>query len=561
MASVSASQASVPFVPTLTPLRRIPLRAGCRALAVATALLLAIAAAGCGEEKGAATENAASAAEFAELREQAEGARDAATAAGADTGAPEIFEKGVEYLAKAEELEADPTASSKTKAQYKRAKEKFEESVVESGKRKGKVDELATELAALEKLRDEVKAAGGDQVDAATFAKGEQDLADAKAASAAGDLAKAKREVRYGTDSFKAVQRQAAMATQQRTLADEEKALCAANKAKAAAAGAEKLAPQDWQWASDQERDGTAAYDAKDYDRAVALFRQSKGAYLSAATYAEELSKKPAVAEADSSAGRPREDIPKVDEIKIPELAGDEIDLSDLPTLFGGAATYKDSKLEIDWASGLEFQKDLQILVGKPENIIFEGEAGVGVGENDYVMAGNTIGLVLINAGFEDGVSVKATIKFQMVVSKAFFEIVVMAADANNFYASEFATNVKINDDGNGYVKAASTDPLHHKQYKDWVNLREPYELEVKFVKTSEEEEGEIRCYLNGVETCRYKTDKFRKGRVGFRWSNTKFVIRDLQVRGLPDEEWALEAIKKKRAEAGKKPVDDDFGF
>jgi hypothetical protein len=100
---------------------------------------------------------------------------------------------------------------------------------------------------------------------------------------------------------------------------------------------------------------------------------------------------------------------------------------------------------------------------------------------------------------------------------------------------------------------------LHRKQPKDWVSLREPYDIEVKYFKANEETEGEIRVFLNGVETCRFQNDKYQKGRVGFRWSNTKFQIKSLEVVGAPDEEWALEALQAKKEKEGK--GEGGFGF
>jgi hypothetical protein len=539
-------------------------------LAFAIALGLAALPIGCGPDESSGVGGDASSADFASLRADAESARDAAVAAGADTVAPEIFAKGTEYLDKAITLEADPEATSKTKAQYQRAREKFVESVEAAGTRKGKLDELSIQIAAFEKLREEVKVAGGDQVDPATFAKAEQNLADARVASAAGDVPKAKREINYGIEDLKIVQRQTAQAVQQKKLADDERALCEAEKAKALAIEAEKLAAQDWQWASDQERDGAAAYESKQFERAVALFRQAKGSYLTAATYAQQQKDTAARAEAEAEAAAAakavaRDDIPKVGEIEVPDPVEDALDLVDLPSLFKGAATYKESTLAIDWADGTELREDVQILLGKSENVRFEGEENVGAGEgvykNLYVMAGNTTGFVLIDAVFEDGVSVKATVKFQMVAPKGYFEFVMMSEDPQNYYASEFASNVKLVDDGNSYVKAKSTDPVHAKPYNTWVSLTKPYELEVKFHKPSEDEPGEVRCYMNGTETCRYPTDKFRRGRVGFHWSNTKFIIKELSLRGLPQEEWAMKALEAHRAQGGTEEKDKDYGF
>lgn len=177
-------------------------------------------------------------------------------------------------------------------------------------------------------------------------------------------------------------------------------------------------------------------------------------------------------------------------------------------------------------------------------------------------MASNTRGYVLVDAGFEDAVSIRAEVHFHMLTQKPFLEIVLMS-DVGDFYASEFATNVFIVEDNARLKKPAAkaVQPEYRKPFKDWVQKREPYEFVVTYSKLNEDEKGEIICKLNGVETSRFATDKFRKGKFGFRWSNTKFIIKSLEVQGYVDEEWAKQALEAKAVGGGKSEPTEGFGF
>ena len=51
-----------------------------------------------------------------------------------------------------------------------------------------------------------------------------------------------------------------------------------------------------------------------------------------------------------------------------------------------------------------------------------------------------------------------------------------------------------------------------------------------------------------------------RKGFAGFRWNDTKFIVQELEVRGLVDEEWAKKELNKSPEESSG-GGDDDFDF
>ena len=93
-----------------------------------------------------------------------------------------------------------------------------------------------------------------------------------------------------------------------------------------------------------------------------------------------------------------------------------------------------------------------------------------------------------------------------------------------------------------------------------WQQRRQTVHMEMKYKKANEEEKGILEVSYEGNVCARLETDKYRSGFVGFRWSNTKFVVTNLEVSGYLDQDWAKEALKK----VGDKKddeVDDDFDF
>ena len=77
-----------------------------------------------------------------------------------------------------------------------------------------------------------------------------------------------------------------------------------------------------------------------------------------------------------------------------------------------------------------------------------------------------------------------------------------------------------------------------------WVQRRDAYDLEAVYQK-KEGEKGLLQVFLNGELCATYKTNRYRKGFIGFRWHDVKFVVFDLEVSGLLDQGWAREELKK----------------
>ncbi len=531
------------------------------------ALLFLIAPVGCGDEKPS-EKASGKVVDFTALRGDAETARDAALAAGADKFAAQEFDKGVDYLAKAEDFELENP--SKAKQRYRSSKNKFVDALEKTKKSQGKLNALAAEMKKYEEIRDRLKEAGAEALVADSFAKAETDFAGAKSSSETGDLKKAEMKLRYAMSAISTAEKQLGRLTANQKNADEERASMETEKVAALAETAEVLAKDDFNYASDLEGDAISAYDKNEYSQSIGLFRNARHSYASAAQYARD-QKALAVSEVNPgrSGGGTRErpeDPPEVDEIEKPDF-GDALDMSDLPTLYAGLGRFDaDRKFELSWTSGIEFQKDVNIYAGRLEgdkaNIIWAGAAGVSEGAEDYVFSGNTVGHLLIDCKFRDKATVRAKVQFLLLGPKPLFEIVLMSDDGKKFFASEFGTNIfSVEDSGRlKKPKARAIQGAFRKPFNTWIQKREPYELVFTYFKADEDTKGILVCKLDGEETARFETDKIRSGKIGFRWSSTKFIVKELEMKGAVDEEWAKDKLLNASAGSASDGP-DDIGF
>ena len=525
------------------------------------ALLIALAPISCGEEKkksGSSGEGV----DFTELREAAEGARDEAKAAEADKFATTEFEKGLEYLGQAEDFEEEN--ASKAKQRYRSAKSKFEDALKKTKKNQSKLAGVQEELKKFEVIRDRLKEAGAEALVAEMYQKAVEDYDAAKESADSGDHKDAQVKLRYAMSAIRTAENQLTRLNSTQATADEERANMEKEKAAALAETAEVLAESDYRYATELEREATSAYDKNDFATAINRFRNARYSFESAAQYArdqkamaakqEETSNGGGIARRERGGSSGGSDAPDVGEIEKPEYT-DSLDMSDLPSLFKGLAEAdsEDSRiLSLSWSSGYEFQEDVNILKGKVSggkpSIVYEGDENVAVGASDlgYVFSGNTLGHLLIDCEFRDRASMKAKVHFLLLGSKPIFELVLMSDDGRKFYASEFATNIFTVEGGGSYKKpkARAAQPEYRKAFQRWVQKREPYELVFTYYKANDDEEGVLVCKLDGEETARFKTDHLRSGKIGFRWADTKFVVRELDIKGMVDEEWAKERLE-----------------
>ena len=168
---------------------------------------------------------------------------------------------------------------------------------------------------------------------------------------------------------------------------------------------------------------------------------------------------------------------------------------------------------------------------------------------------------MLVDCGFEDAVSVRALIQFQLLTQNPFMEIVLMSEEGKQFYATEFGSNIFAVEDNARLKKpkAKAAQPTYRQPFNKWISKREPYEITFTYHKAKESEKGILTTKLNGEVTAQFETDQFRRGKVGFRWFNTKFYVEELEIQGFIDENWAMEALKAKAASEG--GSDGGFGF
>ncbi len=102
--------------------------------------------------------------------------------------------------------------------------------------------------------------------------------------------------------------------------------------------------------------------------------------------------------------------------------------------------------------------------------------------------------------------------------------------------------------------------PAYQKNPKDWVQKREAYEFEFIYYKRGDEK-GVLEAKINGETSVKLQTDRYRKGFPGFRWTDTKFIIQELEISGIIDEEWAEAELQKASDGTRGDTEEDDFDF
>ena len=526
-------------------------------------------------ESGGASDDLISQVE--ELISETEALMSEASAAEAEKYMASDFEAATKVLNRAKEY-LDDGEGKKARTQIRSAKRKFDTILKDVTKIAGEMEEIEGQKKAYADKLEAAKAAGAEklassEIDGAkrSYEKALKYIKDGKAKSA-------KKYIGYAIGDLDRALEEVGRKSQEKVKADQEKALMAEKKQLAMDAGAEEKALRDLEYARDRERLGDQSYESGDFDGAARSYRDAKTGYVGAL----ETAKRSELAANNNNSGGNNsgysddngngggygggDEVPGIDDIDIPDIGvgGDSSDLSSgLPGLFSGVAEYNSAKgsLSLNWSAGTELQQDMKRLSGDPANAIFEGDEGVGTGQDgNYVLAGNTAGYHIVNAGFEDGVVIRAKVQFQLLINKPEFELVLMSDGGGDFYAVSYGANARVYNDGLKTATVVSPIKMYRKSPKDWVQKREPYDFEVRYFKRSEDEKGVLEAKINGETTVKLTTDKYRKGFAGFRWNDTKFIVQELEVRGLVDEEWAKKELNKSPEESSG-GGDDDFDF
>lgn len=490
----------------------------------------------------------------------------AAKDAGAERYKATDLKAAITLVGRAKEYLEDGNAK-KARTTARSAKRKLESVVEETGSLAGKMKAVETKVAQYATKLAEVKALGAETTSSSDMEGAVRSYEKAMGYIESGKSSSAGKYLGYAISDLDRVIEQFNANSKNKISADAEKTLMAEKRQMAIEAGAEEKALRDLEYARDRERMGDQAYESSDFDSAIRHFRDAKTGYIGALETARREDSAIAIGAnngaSDGGHGDQDGEVPGVDQIDIPDIGSGDGISTDLASLFSGAAEYNSAKgsLHLNWADGTELKSDMTRLLGDPSHTHFEGDEGVGQGQDGgYVMAGNTTGYWTVNASFKDGVRVRAKVLFQLLIDKPNFEILLMSDGAQDFYAASYGAHAKIYKNGLPVGNMNSLIPAYKKSPKDWVQKREPYEFEFIYYKRGDDK-GVLEAKINGETTVKLKTDRYRKGFPGFRWTDTKFIIQELEISGIVDEEWAEAELKKVADGTRDESAGDDFDF
>jgi hypothetical protein len=553
-------------------------------LALILFVSLGLATAGCGgsgdengnEQNGASAGSSKLAEQVDKLFTDAQGLVEDAKKVEAEKYASDDFEAAVRGLSKAQEYIDEGTSKSlaKAKRQIASSKRKLDVMIRDIGKLSKALKGLEEKIAEYEKKLVEANAVDAKKYAASEMEGAARSFEKAQGYIESGKSSSAGKYIGYAISDLNRALEEVKRKGDQKTIADQEKAILADKQKQALEAGAEQKALSDLEWARDQERKGDQEYQSGNFDMAARSFRDAKTGYVGAIEAAQRAASAAQVTsnnnnqrfpDQSSSGNGGSDEVPGIDQINIPDIGveGDGDVATNLPGLFAGAAEYKSGtgSLALSWSDGTELKEDMKQLLGDSSHTHFEGDEGVGSGQDGaYVMAGNTKGYWIVNSSFEDGVRIRAKVLFQLLIDKPDFEILLMSNGGQDFYAVSYGATVRVYDDGLMVGNVKSPLPTYRKNPKDWVQKREAYDFEFVYYKRGEDK-GVLEAKINGETTVKLKTDKFRKGFPGFRWNDTKFIIQELEVSGLVDQEWVKLELEKAASGERDNDGDDDIGF
>ena len=544
-------------------------------LALVLTLSLGLTMSGCGGGGDDASNGDGAAAGSPEFANQVEALFQEASAmveqaklAEAEKYAAADLDSAIRGLNKAKEY-MDAGDYKKGKRQIISARGKLERMIRDVGKVAAVMKGVEEKIATYQQKLVEAKAVGAEKEAPAEMDGAVRSFEKAQGYIEQGKSKSAGRYVGFAIDDLNRAIEVVNRKNQYKKNADEEKTLLAEKRQQAVDAGAEEKALRDIEYARDRERMGDQAYERGEYEMAARSYRDAKTGYIGAFETAQRVTNSAAAVAAGNNPELPDQnrgdEVPGIDQIDIPDIGanGDGEVATDLPGLFTGVAEYNPAKgsLRLNWADGTELEEDMVRILGDPSHTHFEGDEGVGQGQDgSYVMAGNTSGYWIINSSFEDGVRIRVKVLFQLLIDKPDFEILLMSNGGQDFYAVSYGSTVRVYDDGLAVGNVRSPLAAYKKNPKDWVQKREAYDFEFVYYKR-DDEKGVLEAKINGETTVRLKTDKFRKGFPGFRWNDTKFIIQELEVSGLIDEEWAEIEVKKAASGQREGTGDDEIDF
>jgi len=372
--------------------------------------------------------------QVAELISEAEALMSEANAAGAEKYMASDLEAANKVLKRAKEYLEDGEGK-KARTQVRTAKRKFDTILKDVTKIAGQMQEIEAEQKNYQEKLAAAKAAGAEKLAANEYDGAIRGYDKAMKYIKDGKTKSAKKYLGYAIGDLDRAMEEIGRKSQEKGKADEEKALMEEKKQLAIDAGAEEKALRDMEYARDRERLGNQSYEIGDFDAAARSFRDAKAGFVGAVETARRTELTANNSGNNNTGGDypgnngGTDEIPGIDDIDIPDIGvnGGSTDLaSGLPGLFSGVAEYNSSKgsLSLNWSSGTELKTDMKRVLGDSSHAIFEGDEGVGAGQDgQYVMAGNTSGYWIVNSSFEDGVVIRAKVQFQLLIQQTRFRI------------------------------------------------------------------------------------------------------------------------------------------
>ncbi len=306
-------------------------------------------------------------------------------------------------------------------------------------------------------------------------------------------------------------------------------------RALAKAAEIERHAPDefrraelDWQLAEKAWADG-------DHGKALGYLKSVKSQLEAAIALAEERKGGEEVA----AGGDAPEDEPASDPnvpASQPSTPEDLAITEELARKLHGEPKYAGGKLYLVYELGADLRNDVTLMPKTEPNVTFDGPFGYRVAEK-YAVAGHTQGQFLVNAEFEDAVTVRCTVRFELLTEDPQFQIVLMS-DGKGFYSSNFGVDIEQWSKGARAVKEAPANKQHRANPSKWVNRNMEVTIELRSERDPSGEGMLVTAVHRGKVAAQCRLDKFRKGRIGLLWDNVRFMVTKLEIEGTPAPEW-----------------------
>lgn len=478
------------------------------------------------------------------------------------------WDKAISYEEKAGRYE-DNNKLKNAVRNYDSAKKYFDKAVADAKKKASSKDAIVKQIADFEKLVKEAEAANVPTADPEGWKYAQAEYKKAKDLFAEGKTSDARRRISNALSDLEAAMGTAKDKIALKGEAEELRQELGEYQKKAEDAKADTLAAIDMVYAKDEMKKGEKEFENFNFDRAISHFDNAKQAFVVALTNAVAVTNAQAGNNTNQNPGagldgnNSRGAAPEVGEIEIPDIEeGGDVDLaSGLISLFSVNPEYDRGILALEYSLGPDFRKDISVY-GKAKDAYmhFEGSDNVGYGVEEYVLAGNTRGLLYLDAGFEDGASLEMEVQFQLVLPDAPTFRLLLMGDGSNCYASDFGRDIWILESKRAPKPYRCMVDEYKPHPSKWIQKRDPYRFKMKYRKVNEDEKGLLQVWINDVETCRLKTNKWRRGKVGLAWNNTKFYINSLTAKGYLDEDWAQEAIASGKTGDGEES-EEDFDF